>query len=311
MARIAVTGAAGFIGRALCRVLVEGGHEVRGLVRGPVSAIPGAMPGVALYPVGTIGPDTDWRSPLRNVEIVIHLATQAHRAPPAPEDGESEAAARLARAAAACGVRRLVQMSSLRAMGGRTQPGAPFRAADPPRPSDPYGRAKLAVERALAAAAGETDLDLVILRPPLVYGPEAKGNLRILLRLLAAGLPLPLARIDNRRSLIFLDNLADLCLRAALAPAAAGRVLLARDLDLATPDLVRALATGLGCRARLFALPRPVFAALRALPGLGPIAARLSLSLQADDRETRASLSWTPPFPAQAALVASARAGPS
>ncbi|MGH7098017.1 MAG: NAD-dependent epimerase/dehydratase family protein [Stellaceae bacterium] len=309
MARIAVTGAAGFIGRALCRVLVESGHEVRGLVRGPVPAIAG----VALHPVGTIGPGTDWRCPLRNVEIIIHLAMRAHRAPPAPggkETGdEAEAAACLARAAAAAGVRRLVQMSSLRAMGAATPKGVPFRAADPPRPTDPYGRAKLAVERALMAAAGETGLELVILRPPLVYGPAAKGNLRALLRLVATGLPLPLARIDNRRSLVFLGNLVDLCGRAALDPVAAGRVLLARDLDLATPDLVRALAAGLGRRVRLFALPRPVFGALRALPGVGPVAARLSLSLQADDQETRSALGWTPPFPARAALIASARAG--
>ena len=297
-----MTGAAGFIGRALCRALAGHGHDVLGLTRRPAPAIPG----LALHPIGTIGPDTEWRRPLRDAEIVVHLATSAHRASQGGD--ESEAAAHLAREAAACGVRRLVQMSSLRAMGETTPRGAPFRATDPPRPADPYGRAKLALERALAMAAVEADLDLVILRPPLVYGPEAKGNLRALIRLVGAGLPLPFAHTDNRRSLIFLGNLVDLAARASVDPAAAGRVLLARDIDLATPDLVRALAAGLGCRARLFALPQPLVAAMRDLPGLGPIAARLTLSLQADDRETRAALGWMPPFPAEEALAASARA---
>jgi nucleoside-diphosphate-sugar epimerase len=304
VARIVVTGAAGFIGRALCRALAGQGHDVLGLTRGPAPAIPG----LALHPIGTIGPDTEWRRTLRGAGIVIHLATAAHRAPRGGEADEAEAAARLAREAAACGVRRLVQMSSLRAMGERTETGAPLRAADPPRPTDPYGRTKLALERALRAAAGAAGLDWVILRPPLVYGPAAKGNLRALIRLVGTGLPLPFAGIDNRRSLLFLGNLVDLTARAALDPAAAGRVLLARDIDLATPDLVRALAAGLGRRARLFALPQPLAAMMRVLPGLGPLAARLSLSLQADDGETRAALGWTPPFPAEQALLASARA---
>ena len=299
-----MTGAAGFIGRALCRALAGRGHDVLGLTRRPAPAIPG----LALHPIGTIGPDTEWRRPLRDAEIVVHLATSAHGAPQGRDGSEAEAAAHLAREAAACGVRRLVQMSSLRAMGETTPRGAPFRATDPPRPADPYGRAKLALERALAMAAVEADLDLVILRPPLVYGPEAKGNLRALIRLVGAGLPLPFAHTDNRRSLIFLGNLVDLAARASLDLAAAGQVLLARDIDLATPDLVRALAAGLECRARLFALPQPLIAAMRVLPGLGPIAARLTSSLQADDRETRAALGWMPPFPAEEALAASARA---
>ncbi|HJU15630.1 MAG TPA: NAD-dependent epimerase/dehydratase family protein, partial [Stellaceae bacterium] len=292
-ARIVVTGAAGFIGRALCRALAERGDDVCGLVRGPAPA----PAGVAFCPIGSIGPDTAWGPHLCGAEIVVHLATRAHRRGEPPGD-EAAAAVRLARTAAICGVRRLVYASSLRAMGARTERGVPFRAADPPRPPDPYGRAKLAIERALAAAAQQTGLAVVILRPPLVYGPAAKGNFRALLRLAATGLPLPFAGIDNRRSLIFLDNLVDLTICACHAPEAAGRVLLARDIDLSTPDLVCALAAGLGRRALLFPLPEPAFAVLRALPGLGPLAARLSLSLEADDRATRKVLGWAPPFPA-------------
>jgi nucleoside-diphosphate-sugar epimerase len=307
MTRIVVTGAAGFIGRVLCRGLAARGHRVLGLVREVREPAP-AIPGVALCPIGSIGASSEWRRHLRQTEIVVHLATRAHRAARAPDSDEAAAAAALTRAAAACGVRRLVHMSSLRAMGEATAKGMPFRAADPPRPSDPYGHAKLGVERAMAAAAQETGIDLVILRPPLVYGPAVKGNLRALLRLVAAGLPLPFAGIDNRRSLVFVDNLADLTVCACLDPRAAGRMLLVRDIDLSTPDLLRALAAGLGRRALLFPLAAPVLAALRALPGIGPRAARLTLSLQADDRATRHALGWAPPFPAEAGLIATARA---
>ncbi|HZU88923.1 MAG TPA: NAD-dependent epimerase/dehydratase family protein, partial [Stellaceae bacterium] len=292
MARIVVTGAAGFIGRALCRALAERGHDVLGLTRGPAPAIPGA----ALRPIGTIGPHSAWRPHLRGAELVVHLATRAHQAAPMENGNEAAAARALACAAAASGVRRLVHMSSLRAMGEETQRGAPFRADDPSCPSDPYGRAKLAIERALATAA-ETGLELVILRPPLVYGPAVKGNLRALLRLVAAGLPLPFAAVDNHRSLVFLDNLVDLAIRLCLEPGAVGRIWLVRDVDLSTPDLVRALAVGLGRRPLLFPLPEAVFAAARRLPWVGPLAVRLTASLAADDRATRAALGWTPPFP--------------
>src|SRR5205814_9805503 len=131
---------------------------------------------------------------------------------------------------------RLIHMSSVRAMGEVTLPGAPLRVTDPPRPGDPYGRGKLAIERALQAAARETGIEIVILRPPLVYGPGVKANFRLLMRLVASGLPLPFAAIDNRRSLIFIENLVDLVGRACLHPGAPGRVLLARDAaDLSTP----------------------------------------------------------------------------
>jgi nucleoside-diphosphate-sugar epimerase len=305
LAQILVTGAAGFIGRALCRGLVERGHRVRGLTRSPADPILG----VELQPVGEIGPQTAWREYLAAVDTVIHLATRAHRpaAGMAPRR-EAEAASALARAAAAHGVRRLVLMSSIRAMGEATRPGAPFRPEAPPLPSESYGVAKLAIEHALIAAARDTNLELVVLRPPLVYGPAVKANFRALMRLVASGLPLPFATIDNRRSLIFLDNLVDVAALAAVHPAAAGKVLLVRDtVDLSTRELIDGLAAGLGCPVRLFALPEAGFAALRRLPALGPLFARLTLSLQVDDTATRRLLDWSPPVSPETGLAGTAR----
>jgi nucleoside-diphosphate-sugar epimerase len=300
-----VTGAAGFIGRALCRGLIECGHRVRGLTRGPADPIPG----VELRPVGEIGPHTAWQEHLAAVDTVVHLATQAHR----PASGmtarrEAESAAALGRAAAAQGVRRLLLMSSIRAMGGATRPGAPFRPEDPPLPREPYGVGKLAIEHALAAAARETGLELVVLRPPLVYGPAVKANFRLLMRVVASGLPLPFAGVNNRRSLIFLDNLVDVTALAAAHPAAAGHILLVRDaVDLSMRELICELATGLGRPVRLFTLPEAGFAALRRLPGLGPLVARLTLSLQVDDGAARRLLAWTPPIAPETGLAQTAR----
>jgi nucleoside-diphosphate-sugar epimerase len=305
VARIAVTGAAGFIGAALCRELARRGHAVIGVTRGSASPIAG----VESCPVGDIGPTTDWSGRLDRVDVVVHLAMRAHR-PGSSADGEAEAegAAVLARAAAAAGVGRFVQISSIRAMGSATPPRASFRAGDPTLPDDPYGRAKLAIERALTAAARKSGLGLVILRPPLIHGPGVKGNLRNLMRLIASGLPLPFAAVDNRRSLIFVGNLADLIATACIHPDAEGLVLLARDAgDLSTPELIRALASGLGRPARLFDLPPAVFAALSPLPMLGTAVKRLTASLQVDDSETRAALGWSPAVSVEAGLAATAR----
>jgi nucleoside-diphosphate-sugar epimerase len=294
-----VTGAAGFIGDALCRGLVALGHDVRGLTRGPVTAIPGAE----VRTTSDIGPHTEWSGHLDRTEIVIHLADRG------TPKAAPHAAMALVRAAAAAGVRRLLYMSSVRAMGSVTEPGVPFRPTDPPLPRDAYGHAKLANERFLSLAVQETGLELVILRPPLVYGPKVKANFRALIRLAASGLPLPFAGIDNRRSLIFVDNLVGATTRAAIDPVAAGSVLLVRDdVDLSTRDLVCALASGLGRPARLFAVPEAVFAKLRPLPALGPVVARLTLSLQVDDSATRALLDWAPPVPTETALAITSRA---
>jgi UDP-glucose 4-epimerase len=262
--------------------------------------------------LGDITPDRDWSRALRGVriDIVVHLAQRAHStADSAALAPEPAAAAALARAAARAGARRFVYLSSITAMGAVTAPGRPFRAGDQPRPEGPYGRSKLATEQALTGAARDSGIELAIIRPPLVYGPGVRANFRALVRLVASGVPLPFAAIDNRRSFIHADNLTDLIAVSALHPAAPGQVLLASDgLDLSTPDLIRLLAKGLGRSARLFALPEPVFALLRRLPGVAPRLASLTSSLQVDDGATRALLGWAPPVAAAEGLAMTARA---
>ena len=308
MARILVTGAAGFIGGALCRGLAERGHRPIAGLRSPTPP-PSTAEGLLL---GDITPDRDWSRALRGVgiNIVVHLAQRAHStADPAALAPEPAAAAALARAAARAGARRFVYLSSITAMGAATAPGRPFRAGDPPRPESPYGRSKLATEQALAEAARDSGIELAIIRPPLVHGPGVRANFRALLRLVASGVPLPLAAIDNRRSLIFVANLVDLLAEAATHPGAAGQVLLAADdTDLSTPQLIRLLAAGLGRPARLFPVPEAAFARLRPLPVLGPPLARLTLSLQVDDGLTRTRLNWRPAISTEDGLTATARA---
>lgn len=308
MARILVTGASGFIGRALCPALAAKGHHViAGLRR---AAAPGATPMAGAEPriLGDILPGRGWSDELRGVEIVIHLAQRAHRRVAAEIlAGEPQAAATLAHAAAREGARRFLYVSSIKAMGDATPLDRPFRADDPPHPGDAYGRAKLMTEHALATVASDAGLDLVILRPPLVYGPGVGGNFRALARLAGSGLPLPFAGVDNRRSLIFIENLADL-VTAAVAHPAPGRVLLASDgADLSTPALIHVLAAGQGRHARLFAAPEAMLAGLRRLPVVGPSLSRLTLSLRIDDAATRDVLDWRPPIEAEAGLVATAR----
>jgi UDP-4-keto-D-QuiNAc 4-reductase len=305
VARILVTGAGGFIGAGLCPALALRGYEV-------VAGLRRAVPVECAEPVvlGNIGPVTDWSLALRDIDIVIHLAQRAHAAPDARAlAAEPKAVAALVRAMGVAGTRRLVLVSSVKAMGEATAPGRPFRPDDEACPEDAYGRAKLGGEQAARAAAQETGIELVITRPPLVYGPGVKANFAALLRLAASGLPLPFAALDNRRSLIFRDNLIDLLALAATHPAAAGMTLLARDdEDFSTPALIRALAAGLGRKARLFPVPAALFAALAPLPGIGPRLARLTGTLQVDDSAARAVLDWAPQVPAATALAATARA---
>lgn len=295
---LAVTGAGGFVGRALCDTLTARGHAVRPLVRSRAS---GRAPATAMV-VDNIDARTDWSSALRGVDCVLHCAARVHVMNERASDPlaqfravNTEGTRALARQAAAAGVRRLVFVSSIKVLGESTPPLRPFSANHAPNPQDPYGQSKWEAEKALHEISQATGLQVVVVRPPLVYGPGAGGNFRLLARLVASGLPLPLGGISNRRSLIGLDNLVDLLSLCAHHPAAAGHTFLASDgNDPSTPELIRALAKAQGRRARLLTVPVSWLHLAGQVTGRRDQIHRLVDSLQADDELTRTVLGWKP-----------------
>lgn len=294
---VLVTGADGFVGRALCAALATSGHRVRMAARAP---LPDSAVTVA---VGEIGPATDWSAALDGIGTVVHLAARTHtlRETAAYPLGEYRrinvgGSERLARSAAAMGVRRLVFLSSVK-VNGESTAARPFTENDTPRPEDAYGISKQEAEQALAGVSAATGLEIAVLRPPLVYGPGVKGNFLRLMRLVARGLPLPLGAIRNQRSLIYVGNLADAITKAVDAPRAAGATYLVADgEDVSTPDLVRELARALGATARLPALPPAALNMIAAAAGKGAEFSRLAGSLQVDDSRIRRELGWRPPY---------------
>jgi nucleoside-diphosphate-sugar epimerase len=246
--------------------------------------------------IGDITSATDWSAVLRGARAVVHLAGRAHR--PAGGDqqwieGEAAAAANLARAAAAAGVERIVLMSSIKVLGECTL-DLPFRAHLRPAPEDTYGLAKWRIEEAMRAATANGPA-LVILRPPLVYGPGVKANFLNLIRFIERGVPLPLASVANRRAFIFLDNLLDLIVTALDHPAAAGGTFLLRDADeVSTPALIRVIAQALEREAQLFPFPPTLLRLAAQLVGKAAVADRLLASLRIDDSLTREKLGWAP-----------------
>lgn len=317
--KVLVTGASGFVGRAACTWLVAQGLEVVGAVR-HTPAQP--VTGVDYRIVGDLDACTDWRTALAGVEGVIHCAARVHVMHETADDplaafrsANVAGTERLARQAVVAGVKRLVFISSIKVNGEETAPPLSqgekgnFREDDAPAPQDPYGQTKWEAETMLARVAQETGLQVVIVRPPLVYGPGVKGNLARLLSWVERGVPLPLAGIRNARSLIGIDNFTSALQACLTHPAAAGRTYLVRDgEDVSTPELVRRLGRHLGKPARLFALPAPLLEGLAGLVGRRADVQRLTGSLVVDDSRIRRELDWVPPHTLDEGLAQMTRA---
>jgi UDP-glucose 4-epimerase len=311
---VLVTGAGGFVGLRLCARLAAAGYRVRAALRRHSAELAAVAPAAGIVAVGDIGANTDWRSALEGVQMVVHLAARAHVMRDTASDSLAEyrrinvaGSARLAQAAATAGASRLIYMSSIKVNGEATF-GAPFRESDAPAPLDAYGRSKWEAEQVLGRIAAQTGLGLTVLRPPLIYGPGVKGNVARLLGWIARGLPLPLAAVDNRRSLIYLENLIDATL-AVLRHPAAGRTYLVSDArDLSTPQLIRALARGLDRPPRLYAVAPPLLRLAGACTGQGDAVERLLGSLQVDASRIGAELGWRPAHDPEAGLIETAKA---
>ncbi len=296
-----LTGASGFLGRA---VVAEARR--RNLALHLAMRTRAALPdGVAGSAVGHIDGETDWSDALPGCTVVMHLAARVHVMSESADDPLSEfrrvnvaGTRQLALQAAAAGVRRFIFVSSIKVHGEHSQPGRPFTASDAPAPLDPYGVSKLEAEQALRQVAAETGMEVVIVRPPLVYGPGVKANFASLLRWLGRDRPLPLGAVhDNRRSLVALDNLVDLLVTCIDHPAAANQTFLVSDgEDLSTTALLQRMGQALGKPARLLPVP-PAWLRWGAMAlGKAAVAERLLGSLQVDITHTRQTLGWAPPI---------------
>jgi UDP-glucose 4-epimerase len=214
----------------------------------------------------------------------------------------------LARQAAEAGVKRFIFLSSIKVNGEQTQPGRPFRANDVPAPADPYGISKMEAEMGLRAIAQQTNMEVVIIRPPLVYGPGVKANFASMVKWLQRGVPLPLGAIDNRRSLLALDNLVDLIVTCTHHPAAANQTFLVSDgEDVSTSELLRRMGGALGRPARLISVPQRILESAAFLLGKEEMARRLFSSLQVNMDITCRLLNWTPPLTLGQGLLRAAK----
>ena len=295
--RVLVTGAAGFIGQHLRRALAERGFDDRGAVR---SARSGLDPRSCV--VGDIGPSTDWSAALRGIDMVVHAAGRAHILKEAAVDPEAEfmrvnaeGTAALVAAAVAAGVRRFVYLSSIGVLGGGSAE-RPFDATSVPRPHNSYARSKLAGEIATRSVAA-TQLEVVVLRLPLVYGAGVRANFLRLLRAIDSGWPLPLGAVKNRRSLLSVWNLCDLVVNVLLNPAAPGGTWMVSDgEDLSTPELIRRIGDAMRRRPWLVPVPVGLIRCVGALTGRRAVIAQLCGSLTLDLSPARQQLDWSPPL---------------
>ena len=283
--KILITGQNGFIGKALFNFLQQQNYQVRGAVRNEQQADKDQD----IVAIGDIGPTTDWKSALVDVEVIIHLANRAHVLNDRAVDPlaifrkvNTAGTIQLAEQALKSDVKRFIFVSSIKVNGEKTDKH-PFRENDKPNPQDPYAISKLEAENTLRKIAQKSSMEIVIIRPPLVYGQGVKGNFQRLSRLVELGIPLPFSSIKNKRSLISLDNLLQILSKAVIDPAVANQTLLVSDaLDLSTPQLIKKIANSIGKPARLFPFPIKLLKVIGRLTGQSEIINRLTENLQID-----------------------------
>lgn len=308
MTNVLITGANGFIGKALCLELLSRDIDVVAVVRSlSTTGLPDAVRQVV---VADINAGTDWTEVLPGIDIVIHLAARVHvmqdtAADPLAEFRKVNVAgtANLAAQASRVGVKRFIFISSVKVNGEQTSPGKPYTAEDEAAPADAYGVSKYEAEQALLGLANAASMSVVIIRPPLVYGPGVKANFQILMRCLHQCLPLPLGAVYNQRSLVALENLIDLIITCCHHPAAANQIFLVSDGDdLSTTVLLQRTAEALAKPALLLPVPVSLIEFIAKLLGKQAVAQRLCGWLQLDISKTCQMLNWRPPVNTAEAL---------
>jgi nucleoside-diphosphate-sugar epimerase len=308
-----VTGGSGFVGRALInRLTLIAGSTVIAPVRNVATKFP---EGVRSIPFSNLDATFNWSDELKDVDCVVHAAARVHIMNDVSADPLTafrkvnvEATLNLARQAAASGTKRFIFISSIKVNGEGAEPGTVYRADDVPAPIDPYGVSKLEAEQGLKELAAVTGMEVVIIRPVLVYGPGVKANFLSMMRWLYRGVPLPFGAVHNQRSLVAIDNLVDLIVTCSDHPAAANQVFLVSDgEDVSTTQLLRKLAGALGKPARLLPIPVWLMSGAAALLGKRALSDRILGSLQVDISKNRQLLGWTPPVTLDKALSLTAQ----
>jgi nucleoside-diphosphate-sugar epimerase len=305
---ILVTGATGFVGAALVERLAREGVETRACVRRNDVFMPA---GIHTVLVEDLTANTDWSLALTSVGVIVHTAARVHVMNDVTNDSLTEyrrtnvqGTLNLARQAVAAGVRRFVFISSIKVNGEATELGFPFSASDMPAPLDPYGVSKMEAEQGLREIGSQTGLEIVIIRPPLVYGFGVKANFAALMRIVQRKWVLPLSAVHNKRSLVALDNLVDLIVTCITHPKAAQNIFLVSDgHDLSTTELILGLAQAAGVSARLLPMPVWVLQAAATMIGKGDVAKRLCGNLQVDISKTQSLLDWKPAISVEEGLL--------
>lgn len=298
---VLITGANGFIGQALCKRLMADGYQVRGAVRS-VAQMKAMSSRVEWVQVGNIWSETNWSKVLSGINGIVHLAARVHvirenTASPDVTVGEVNVrgTACLAQQAIEAGVKRFVYLSSVKVHGeGRAKA---YNEKDDPSPMDPYAISKWEAEKILCEVAKETGMEVVIIRSPLVYGPQVKANFLRLMELVDLNIPLPLASINNRRSLIYIGNLVDAIITCMQNPTASGQTYFVSDSDdVSTPELIRRMAYALEKPVRLFPFPLFMLKMAGRFSGKRVEIDRLLGSLMVDSSKIHRELDWQPPF---------------